>query len=170
MSDFGMSINVDATMDETLERVRSALGDQGFGILTEIDVATTLKAKLDVDVPPQIILGACNAPLARQGLQIEPDLELLLPCNVVVRAGEAGRTVCRRSTRRLMRSRADRSLSRSPSRPRPDCRRRSVPWRASQHRHSRASAALRKCLDGAGRDNEQCVWRRWACGTVTGRS
>jgi uncharacterized protein (DUF302 family) len=65
MADFGMSVRVDAPLDQALERTRAALADQGFGILTEIDVAATLKAKLDVDVPPQIILGACNAPLAR---------------------------------------------------------------------------------------------------------
>ena len=93
MADFGMSVHVDAPLHEALERTRTALADQGFGILTEIDVAATLKAKLDVDVPPQIILGACNAPLARQGLQIEPDLGLLLPCNVVVRTDDDGRTL-----------------------------------------------------------------------------
>ena len=93
MADFGMSVHVDAPLDEAVERTRAALADQGFGILTEIDVAATLKAKLDVDVPPQIILGACNAPLARQGLQIEPDLGLLLPCNVVVRTDDDGRTL-----------------------------------------------------------------------------
>ncbi len=93
MADMGMSVHVDAPLDEALERTRAALADQGFGILTEIDVAATLKAKLDVDVPPQIILGACNAPLARQGLQIEPDLGLLLPCNVVVRTDDDGQTL-----------------------------------------------------------------------------
>ena len=93
MADFGMSVHVDVPLDEALERTRTALADQGFGILTEIDVTATLKAKLDVDVPPQIILGACNAPLARQGLQIEPDLGLLLPCNVVVRIDDDGRTL-----------------------------------------------------------------------------
>jgi uncharacterized protein (DUF302 family) len=92
MSTFGMSVSIDASMDQVLDRTRAALADQGFGILTEIDVAATMKAKLDVDVPPQIILGACNAPLAREGLQIEPDLGLLLPCNVVVRQGDDGRT------------------------------------------------------------------------------
>lgn len=80
-----MQVRIDAPFEEAVERVRAALGDQGFGILTEIDVTATLKTKLDVDVPPQVILGACNAPLAHQGLQIEPDLGLLLPCNVVVR-------------------------------------------------------------------------------------
>ena len=93
MADFGMRVHVDAPLHEALERTRTALADQGFGILTEIDVAATLKAKLDVDVPPQIILGACNAPLARQGLQIEPDLGLLLPCNVVVRTDDDGQTL-----------------------------------------------------------------------------
>jgi uncharacterized protein (DUF302 family) len=93
LADFGMRVHVDAPLHEALERTRTALADQGFGILTEIDVAATLKAKLDVDVPPQIILGACNAPLARQGLQIEPDLGLLLPCNVVVRTDDDGRTL-----------------------------------------------------------------------------
>ena len=88
MSDFGMSVRIDASMEEALDRIRAALAEQGFGILTEIDVAATLKAKLDVDVAPQVILGACNAPLAREGLQIEPDLGLLLPCNVVVRTDD----------------------------------------------------------------------------------
>ncbi len=93
MADFGMSVRVDAPLDQALECTRAALAEQGFGILTEIDVAATLKAKLDVEVPPQVILGACNAPLARQGLQIEPDLGLLLPCNVVVRIDEDGQTL-----------------------------------------------------------------------------
>lgn len=93
MSDYGMSVRIDATIEEALDRTRAALAEQGFGILTEIDVAATLKAKLDVDVPPQVILGACNAPLAREGLQIEPDLGLLLPCNVVVRTDDSGQTL-----------------------------------------------------------------------------
>ncbi|SHN73492.1 protein of unknown function DUF302 [Geodermatophilus obscurus] len=93
MADFGMSVHVDLPLEEAAARTRAALAEQGFGILTEIDVAATLKAKLDVDVPPQIILGACNAPLARQGLAIEPDLGLLLPCNVVVRTDQDGRVL-----------------------------------------------------------------------------
>jgi uncharacterized protein (DUF302 family) len=93
MADFAMSVRVNGPLDKALERARAALADQGFGILTEIDVAATLKAKLDVDVAPQVILGACNAPLARQGLQIEPDLGLLLPCNVVVRTDDDGQTL-----------------------------------------------------------------------------
>ncbi len=93
MADFGMSGRVDIPIEEALERTRVALAEEGFGILTEIDVAATLKAKLDVYVPQQVILGACNAPLAREGLQIEPDLGLLLPCNVVVRTDEDGHTL-----------------------------------------------------------------------------
>ncbi|WP_232806907.1 DUF302 domain-containing protein [Geodermatophilus chilensis] len=108
MADFGMSVRVDAPLDQALERTRAALAEQGFGILTEIDVAATLKAKLDVDVPPQIILGACNAPLARQGLQIEPDLGLLLPCNVVVRTDDDGQTLVSALNPELMVSVPDR--------------------------------------------------------------
>lgn len=93
MTDFGMSIKVPGPMDSVIEQVRSALSTEGFGVLTEIDVAATFKAKLDVDVPPQVILGACNAPLAREGLRVEPDLGLLLPCNVVVREGEDGQVI-----------------------------------------------------------------------------
>ena len=93
MTDYGMSVRVDAPLDQALERARAALGEQGFGILTEIDVAATLKAKLGVDVAPQVILGACNAPLAREGLLIEPNLGLLLPCNVVVRTDESGQNL-----------------------------------------------------------------------------
>ncbi len=93
MSAIGMSVRLDVPLDEALERTRTALAEQGFGILTEIDVAATLKAKLGVEVAPQVILGACNAPLAREGLRIEPDLGLLLPCNVVVRVDEGGSTL-----------------------------------------------------------------------------
>ena len=93
MSAFGMSVRLDVPLAEALERARTALADQGFGILTEIDVAATLQTKLGVEVAPQVILGACNAPLAREGLRIEPDLGLLLPCNVVVRVDEDGTTL-----------------------------------------------------------------------------
>ena len=93
MTAIGMSVRLDVPLDEALQRARTALADQGFGILTEIDVAATLQAKLGVEVAPQVILGACNALLAREGLRIEPDLGLLLPCNVVVRVDNDGTTL-----------------------------------------------------------------------------
>lgn len=82
---YDRTIKVAGTFDETVEAVRRALADQGFGILTEIDVRATLKAKLDHDMEPYLILGACNPPLARQALDADRSIGLLLPCNVVVR-------------------------------------------------------------------------------------
>ncbi len=81
---------VEMSYEEADRRLREALQEEGFGVLTEIDVRATLKKKLDVDFPPYEILGACNPPLAHQALQAEPDIGLLLPCNVVVRALEGG--------------------------------------------------------------------------------
>ncbi|MEU5976252.1 DUF302 domain-containing protein [Streptomyces sp. NPDC047315] len=82
---YDRSIKLAGAFDETVETVRRALADQGFGILTEIDVRATLKAKLDHDMEPYLILGACNPALARQALDADPAVGLLLPCNVVVR-------------------------------------------------------------------------------------
>ncbi|GGB89575.1 DUF302 domain-containing protein [Knoellia flava] len=84
---------VDRPFPEVLESTRSALADQGFGILTEIDLAATLKAKLDADLPPQVILGACRPPLALAALGAEPSIGVLLPCNVVVRSVDDATTV-----------------------------------------------------------------------------
>ena len=74
--------------DDTVTLVRDALAEQGFGVLTEIDLRATLLAKLDVEVAPQLILGACRPPLAHQAIAIDPSVATLLPCNVVVRAGK----------------------------------------------------------------------------------
>ena len=82
--------------------VRAALGDQGFGVLTEIDVAATLKAKLGVDRPPLKILGACNPSFAQRALDIDPSISLLLPCNVVVEATDAGTHVAAVDPRDLL--------------------------------------------------------------------
>lgn len=83
--DYGMTITTDLPFDDAVERVRGALSEQGFGVLTEIDVQATLKAKLDQDMEPYLILGACNPALAHQALEVERSIGLLLPCNVVVR-------------------------------------------------------------------------------------
>ncbi|WP_435286426.1 DUF302 domain-containing protein [Streptomyces bacillaris] len=83
---YDRTVTVKAPFDQVQQDVRAALADQGFGVLTEIDVQATLKAKLDHDMEPYLILGACNPPLAHQALEADRSIGLLLPCNVVVRA------------------------------------------------------------------------------------
>jgi uncharacterized protein (DUF302 family) len=85
MSDYALSTTLAAGFTATVTATRAALAEQGFGILTEIDVAATMKTKLDVDMGPYLILGACNPPLAHQAINLENSIGLLLPCNVVVR-------------------------------------------------------------------------------------
>ena len=82
---YTLTTTVRRSFAETLDATRVSLTDQGFGVLTEIDIQATLKAKLDVDIPAQVILGACRPPLAYAALQAEPSVGALLPCNVVVR-------------------------------------------------------------------------------------
>ncbi|MCR4514169.1 DUF302 domain-containing protein [Aeromicrobium sp. 50.2.37] len=92
MTQLTMKVTTAKGYDETVELVRASLGDAGFGVLTEIDIKATLKTKLDVDVEPQVILGACRPQLAHAALQADPSIAALLPCNVVVRA-DGDRTV-----------------------------------------------------------------------------
>jgi uncharacterized protein (DUF302 family) len=90
---YGMTAVIDRPFDQTLAAVREALAAEGFGVITEIDIKSTLKTKIDVDVDEQVILGACNPRYAHRALQAEPSIGLLLPCNVVVRATDAGTVV-----------------------------------------------------------------------------
>jgi uncharacterized protein (DUF302 family) len=93
MTPFGIRKALRATYDEALSRIPEALKSQGFGVLTEIDVQSTLKQKLGVDFRRYTILGACNPPFAHEALQAELEIGLMLPCNVVVYEGDDRRAV-----------------------------------------------------------------------------
>jgi uncharacterized protein (DUF302 family) len=88
---FGKTVKM--SYDEALARTTEALGKEGFGVLTEIDVAATLKKKLGKDMPPYKILGACNPQFAHRAIEAEPQIGALLPCNVVVRVDAGGETI-----------------------------------------------------------------------------
>lgn len=81
---YGYSKKVDLPFEEAIEATKKALADAGFGVLTEIDVKATMKSKLNVDYNNYVILGACNPEFAHQALQVEKEIGLLLPCNVIV--------------------------------------------------------------------------------------
>lgn len=85
MSDITLTTTTDLSYDDAVMRAREALADQGFGVLTEIDIAATLQEKIGAEVAPQIILGACRPVLAHAAIQADPSVAAMLPCNVVVR-------------------------------------------------------------------------------------
>jgi len=93
MSEYTLSKTVAQPYVQTVEAVKAGLADQGFGVLTEIDLAATLHAKIGATVPPQVILGACRPQLAYEAIQADPSIAALLPCNVVVRSVDETSTV-----------------------------------------------------------------------------
>jgi uncharacterized protein (DUF302 family) len=93
MSQYTFGKTVGLGFEQAVQAVTEALAKEGFGVLTEIDVAATLKKKLNIDRPPYRILGACNPQFAARALEVEPQIGALLPCNVVVRQGSDGATV-----------------------------------------------------------------------------
>lgn len=99
---YGYSKNVNYSFKEALERTKKALQEQGFGVQAEINISNALREKLGIEVPQQIILGACNPQLAHKALQAEPEIGLLLPCNVTVREDDQQVKVAVIDAKRLM--------------------------------------------------------------------
>ncbi len=85
---FGTSVTLDLTFDEAVATTRAALADQGFGVITEIDMQATMKNKLGEEYPPFLILGACNPGFAHRAMSLDPGVAALLPCNVVIRGND----------------------------------------------------------------------------------
>jgi uncharacterized protein (DUF302 family) len=93
ITDYALRVRLDLPYEQAIEQVTSALKEQGFGVLTEIDVKATLKKKLDAEFRKYVILGACNPPLAYRALSTELEIGLLLPCNVIVYEDNGGSVV-----------------------------------------------------------------------------
>nr|WP_039922150.1 DUF302 domain-containing protein [Amycolatopsis decaplanina] len=99
---YHLSITLDLPYEKAVAEVRAALKEQGFGVLTEIDVQATMREKLDAEMEPYVILGACNPPLAHRALEVDRTIGLLLPCNVVVRADGDERSLVQALDPRVM--------------------------------------------------------------------
>ncbi len=93
IDDYALRVRLDVPYEQAVEKVTAALKEEGFGVLTEIDVKATLKKKLDADFRRYVILGACNPPLAHRALSTELEIGLLLPCNVIVYEEDGGSVV-----------------------------------------------------------------------------